>query len=43
MGMERPLALVEYDDKHQQHELVYAVAKDDINKRITLVFRGTEN
>jgi hypothetical protein len=42
-GMKRPLTLVEYDDKHQQHEMVYAVAKDDINKRITLVFRGTEN
>jgi hypothetical protein len=24
-------------------EMVYAVAKDEINKRITLVFRGTEN
>jgi hypothetical protein len=43
IGMERPLTLVEYDDKHQQREMVYAVAKDDINKRITLVFRGTEN
>jgi predicted lipase len=42
-GMKRPLTLIEYDDKHQQHEMVYAVAKDDINKRITLVFRGTEN
>lgn len=42
-GMERSLTLVEYDDKHQQHEMVYAVAKDDINKRITLVFRGSEN
>jgi hypothetical protein len=42
-GMKRPLTLIEYDDKHQRHEMVYAVAKDDINKRITLVFRGTEN
>jgi predicted lipase len=42
-GLKRPLTLIEYDDKHQQHEMVYAVAKDDINKRITLVFRGTEN
>jgi predicted lipase len=42
-GMKRPLTLIEYDDKHQKHEMVYAVAKDDINQRITLVFRGTEN
>lgn len=41
--LERPLTLREYDDKHQQHELVYAVAVDDINKRVTLVFRGTDN
>ena len=39
----RPLQVVEYDDRHQQHELVYAITKDDINKRITLVFRGTDN
>jgi len=39
----RPLTLREYDDKHQEHELVYAVAVDDINKRVTLVFRGTDN
>jgi hypothetical protein len=37
------LALVEYDDHHQDKEMVYAVAKDDISKRITLVFRGTDN
>lgn len=41
--MERPLTLEEFDDKHQQHEMVYAVAKDSVNKRITLVFRGTDN
>lgn len=41
--MERPLTLEHFDDKHQQHEMVYGVAKDDINRRITLVFRGTEN
>lgn len=39
---ERPLELVEFDDKHQQHELVYAVCKDSINKRITVVFRGSD-
>jgi putative lipase involved disintegration of autophagic bodies len=33
----------EFDDKHQKHEMVYGVTKDDINKRITLAFRGTEN
>ena len=41
--IERPLSLEEFDDKHQNHELVYAVSKDDINKRITLVFRGSDN
>jgi len=40
---QRPLALVEYDDRHQRHELVYAVAVDRINQRVTLVFRGTDN
>ena len=42
-SIERPLQVVEYDDRHQQHELVYGITKDDINKRITLVFRGTDN
>ena len=39
----RPLALLAFDDRHQDKELVYAVTKDDVNKRITLCFRGTEN
>jgi hypothetical protein len=42
-GLHRPLTLEEYDDRHQKHDLVYGVTKDDVNKRITLVFRGTEN
>jgi hypothetical protein len=42
-GMDRPLTLVEYDDYHQDKEMVYAVAKDDINRRVTLCFRGTDN
>jgi predicted lipase len=42
-GMTRPLTVEEFDDKHQQHEMVYGVTKDDVHKRITLVFRGTEN
>jgi len=42
-GLERPLTLEEYDDYHQEQELVYGVAKDAVNKRITLAFRGTEN
>ena len=42
-GFRRPLTLEEYDDRHEQQALVYGVTKDDINKRITLVFRGTEN
>jgi predicted lipase len=41
--MTRPLTVVEFDDKHQQNEMVYGVTKDDVHKRITLVFRGTEN
>ena len=42
-GMKRPLTVEEFDDKHQHHEMVYGVTKDDFQKRITLVFRGTEN
>jgi predicted lipase len=41
--VERPLSLEEFDDRHQKSEMVYAVAQDHVNKRITLVFRGTEN
>lgn len=42
-GLKRPLTLEEYDDKHQNQEMVYAVTKDSVNKRITLCFRGTDN
>ena len=42
-GLDRPLTLEEFDDKHQHKELVYAVTKDRVNKRITLCFRGTDN
>lgn len=38
----RALTLEEYDDLHQSTECVYAICKDDIAKRITVVFRGTE-
>lgn len=41
-GLDRPLELVEFDDHHQDKEMVYAVAKDDDAKRITLAFRGTD-
>eukprot|EP00527_Entomoneis_sp_CCMP2396_P001548 CAMPEP_0198141512 /NCGR_PEP_ID=MMETSP1443-20131203/4502_1 /TAXON_ID=186043 /ORGANISM="Entomoneis sp., Strain CCMP2396" /LENGTH=424 /DNA_ID=CAMNT_0043804287 /DNA_START=52 /DNA_END=1326 /DNA_ORIENTATION=+ len=37
------LTLTDFDDTYQKSELVYAIGKDDINKRITLVLRGTEN
>jgi hypothetical protein len=37
------VTLEEYDDKDQNNEMVYGVTKDDVNKRITLVFRGSEN
>ena len=39
----RPITIEEYDDKHQKHELVYGIIKDDIAQRITLVFRGTDS
>lgn len=42
-GLHRPLTLEEYDDRHQKHDLVYGITKDDVNKRLTIVFRGTEN
>ena len=41
--LERPLTLEKFDDRHQDREMVYGVTKDDIGKRITIVFRGTEN
>eukprot|EP00978_Attheya_sp_CCMP212_P046759 scaffold410065_cov50-Attheya_sp.AAC.2 len=39
----RQYTLEEFEDKFQAKELVYSVVKDERNKRITLVFRGTEN
>lgn len=42
-GMDRPLTVEEFDDKHQTHECVYGIVKDDVKKRINIVFRGTEN
>ena len=40
--IERPLTLEELDDEFQKNEIVYGVTLDKINKRITIVFRGTE-
>jgi len=40
---ERAITLEEFDDEFQQQELVYGIMKDDVNKRIVLIFRGTEN
>ena len=37
------MTLEKFDDTHQRHELVYAITKDEVNRRITLVFRGTES
>jgi len=37
------LTLHDYDDIYQTDELVYAIGKDDIKKRITLILRGTES
>jgi hypothetical protein len=42
-GGERALTIESYDYEHQTHELAFGVTKDDINKRIALVFRGTTN
>lgn len=42
-GVTRPLVLEEFDDKYQKRECVYGITRDSINKRITIVFRGTEN
>jgi len=40
---EGELSLEDFDDDYQTKELVYGVGKDDFNKRITVVFRGTTN
>lgn len=40
-GLERPLTFEEFDDLQQETECVYGISKDDINKRISVVFRGT--
>jgi len=42
-GLDRPLVVEEFDDKFQSTEAVYGITRDSINKRITVVFRGTEN
>lgn len=39
----RPYTIEELEDKFQTDELVYAVVKNSYQKRITLVFRGSEN
>jgi len=38
----RPLTFQEYDDDFQRKEVVYGVVLDRINKRVVLVFRGTD-
>jgi hypothetical protein len=38
----RELTLVKWDSDYQTEELVFGICQDSINKRITLVFRGTE-
>ena len=42
-SVDNSLTLQYFNDNDQDKELVYAIAKDDKNERITLVFRGTEN
>ena len=42
-GIDRPLVLEDFDDLHQTRECVYGITRDSVNKRITIVFRGTEN
>jgi hypothetical protein len=41
-SIERPIAMEEYDDIYQKSEIVYGIFKDSTNKRITVVFRGTD-
>lgn len=41
--LERPLVLEEFDDKYQKEECVYGITRDSTNKRIALVFRGTDS
>jgi len=43
IGNDRAITVEEFDDQFQTKELVYCVTKDNVNKRITLVFRGTTN
>jgi hypothetical protein len=38
---QKPANLEEFDDIYQTKELVDGVTRDSINKRITVVFRGT--
>ena len=42
MSDARPITIEEFDDKYQKQELVYGITKDSINKRITLIFRGSD-
>jgi len=42
-SVSRPLTLEEFDDRNQNKELVYAITKDSVNKRLTVVFRGSDN
>jgi len=42
-GIDRSLVLEEFDDLNQTRECVYGITRDSANKRITIVFRGTEN
>jgi hypothetical protein len=39
----RPLTIEEIDDEFQKKEIVYGITLDHINKRITVVYRGTVN
>ncbi|KAG7343480.1 lipase [Nitzschia inconspicua] len=39
----RELALLTWDSDFQTKELVFGVCRDDMNQRITVVFRGTES
>jgi len=39
----RELTMNIWDSDYETHELVYGVCKDSVNRRITVVFRGTES
>jgi len=38
-----PITLETFDDQYQRKELVYGITRDSVNKRITIIIRGTDS